>query len=200
MNEGKYSAIVLAGGRSSRMGKPKSELRFGSRTMLDRILTEMARVFEEVIVATASARESERAKIIIDPEPYHGPVFAMERALGEVSFDRAFVCSCDVPFVNGDLALTLCGMLGDYDAVIPLVDGKLQTLHAVYRKECAKVLATMRGKDEHRLHEIVNFAKVKIIPEAEIRALDPDLTSFFNVNTPEDYQRALQLRNDEYKK
>ena len=204
MNEGKYSAIVLAGGRSSRMGKPKAELPFDGGTMLDYIVAEMMRVFEELLVAVAEPKifawEGYGARSIEDRASYRGPVAALAHVLRKIEFDRAFVCSCDVPFVNGDLALTLCGMLGDYDAVIPLVDGKLQTLHAVYRKECAKVLATMRGKDEHRLHEIVNFAKVKIIPEAEIRALDPDLTSFFNVNTPEDYQRALQLRNDEYKK
>jgi molybdopterin-guanine dinucleotide biosynthesis protein A len=157
-------------------------------------------VFDELVVAVAKPRdfpwEGAAVRVIVDDTPGRGPVSALEQTLREIRFDRAFVCSCDVPFVNGDLARKLCEILGDDDALIPHVDGKLQTLHAVYRKRCAEVLATMRTEGEHRLHEIVNFAKVRILPEEEIRALDPEMLSFFNVNTPEDYQRALRLMDE----
>jgi molybdenum cofactor guanylyltransferase len=195
-----YSAIILAGGRSSRMGRPKADLPFDGGTMLDYIVAEMMRVFEDLVVAVAEAQqfvwEGYGAKSIEDRVSYRGPVVALEHALRKIQFDRAFVCSCDVPFVNGDLARRLCDMLGGDDVLIPQVDGKLQMLHAVYRKDCAKTLATMRKNGESRLHEIVNFAKARMIPEAEIRALDPELLSFFNVNTPDDYQRALKLMED----
>jgi molybdenum cofactor guanylyltransferase len=185
------------------MGRPKAELQFALGTMLDRVVSEMMRAFDEILVAVAQPRryawEGNGARSIEDRVPNRGPVSALEQALREIRFDRAFVCSCDVPFVNGDLARNLCEMLGDDDALIPLVDGKLQPLHAAYRKRCAKVLATMRTRGEHRLHEIVNFAKVRIVPEAEIRALDPEMLSFFNVNTPDDYQRALKLIDENYK-
>jgi len=200
-----YSAIILAGGQSSRMGRPKADLPFAVGTMLDYIVSEMMRVFDELVVAVAEPRlyawEGYGARSIADRVPNRGPASALEQALREIRFDRAFVCSCDVPFVNGDLARKLCEMLGDDDALIPDVDGKLQTLHAVYRKKCAKVLATMSKKGEHRIHEMVNFAKVRIVPEEEIRALDPnpEMLSFFNVNTPDDYQRALKLLDEKYK-
>jgi len=200
-----YSAIILAGGQSSRMGRPKAELPFALGTMLDYVVSEMMRVFDELVVAVAEPRlyawEGYGARSIEDRVPNRGPASALEQALREIRFDRAFVCSCDVPFVNGDLARKLCEMLGDDDALIPHVDGKLQTLHAVYRKKCAKVLAAMRKSGEHRIHEIANFAKVRIVPEEEIRALnpDPEMLSFFNVNTPEDYQRALKLMDEKYK-
>src|SRR5260221_109280 len=113
MSDQKYSAIVLAGGRSSRMGKPKAELPFGAGTMLDHIVTEMARVFEEVIVATASPWERAGVRVFVDDEPYQGPVSALERTLREIHYHRAFVCSCDVPFASGNLANELCEMLGD---------------------------------------------------------------------------------------
>ena len=195
-----YSAIVLAGGKSSRMGRPKADLRFEAATMLDYIVSEMTRVFDELVVAVSEPRmyawEGYSARSIVDRARYRGPVAALEQALREIEFDRAFVCSCDVPFVNGDLARKLCDMLGDHDALIPHVDGKLQPLHAVYRKTCAKVLATMRAQKENRLHEIVNFANVRIVPDEELRAFDPELLSFFNVNTPEDYQRAIKLMDE----
>jgi molybdopterin-guanine dinucleotide biosynthesis protein A len=198
-----FSAIILAGGRSSRMGRPKAELPFASGTMLDRVVAEMTRAFDDLVVAVAKPGrhpwDGPGIRVIVDEIPELGPVAALEQALRETRFDRAFVCSCDVPFVAGSLARKLCEMLGDYDALIPRGDGKLQTLHAVYRKNCAEVLATMRGKDEHRLHEIANFARVRIVSEADIRALDPDLLSFFNVNTPEDYQRALKLSDAKHR-
>ncbi len=198
-----YSAIILAGGKSSRMGRPKSDLQFKNATMLDHIVSAMSRVFDDLVVAVAEPRlyawEDIGRRTVVDRVPHRGPVAALEQALREIEFDRAFVCSCDVPFVNGDLARKLCDMLGDHDALIPHVDGKLQPLHAVYRKTCAKVLATMRAQEKNRLHEIENFANVRIVPEDEIRPLDPELRSFFNVNTPEDYQRAMKLMDGQNK-
>ncbi len=197
-----YSAIILAGGKSSRMGRAKADLRFEAATMLDYVVSEMMRVFNELVVAVSEHRvytwEGFGARSIVDRARHRGPVAALQQALRAIEFDRAFVCSCDVPFVNGDLARTLCDMLGDHDALIPQVDGKLQPLHGAYRKNCAKVLATMRKAGENRLHEIVNFAKVRVVSEEEIRALDldPELLSFFNVNTPEDFQRARKLMDD----
>ena len=142
-----YSAIILAGGRSSRMGRPKAELPFAAGTMLDYIVAEMLRVFDDLVVAVAEpqavcmgrhmARDRSKTASRIAAR-----LSALEHALRKIEFDRAFVCSCDVPFVNGDLARRLCDMLGDDDVLIPHVDGKLQMLHAVYRKECAKILAT----------------------------------------------------------
>ena len=196
------SAIILAGGRSSRMGRPKASLKFGSSTLLERIVAEMKKVFDDIVVVASPTDLIEIAGVrtIHDETDYAGPVGALERGMLATPNEIAFACSCDVPFVSADLNLALAGMLGEHDAVIPNVDGKLQTLHAVYRKKCAKVLATMRGKGEHRLNEIVNFAKVRIVPEDELRALDPkvDMRSFFNVNTPEDYQRALKMMDEEF--
>jgi molybdopterin-guanine dinucleotide biosynthesis protein A len=195
------SAIVLAGGRSSRMGDPKASLKFGSSTLLERIVAEMRRVFDDVVIVASPTDliEVAGARTIHDETAYAGPAGALERGLVAATNEVAFACSCDVPFVSADLALALPEMLGEHDAVIPHVDGKLQMLHAVYLKKCAKVLASMRSGDEHRLREIVNFAKVRIVPEDEIRAIAPkaDMRSFFNVNKPEDYRRALIMMKEE---
>lgn len=198
-----YSAVILAGGQSSRMGRPKAELPFARGTMLDHVVGEMMSVFNEVVVAVAEPRryvwETAVCRLIVDSQPHRGPLSGLEQALREIQYDCAFVCSCDVPFVSANLAGKLCEMLGDDDVLIPHVDGKLQMLHAAYGKKCTKVLETMRKNGEHRLHEIVNVAKTRIVPEDEIRPLDPELLSFFNVNTPEDYQRALQLMDEKYR-
>ena len=204
MSEAKeWSAIVLAGGRSSRMGRPKAELPFAGSTMLDHIVYELTRTFADVVVAIEESRDyewaSDRARIVVDREPYRGPVSALEPVLREIRYDRAFVCSCDVPFVDGALARALCKMLGDgEDALVPQIDGKLQMLHAVYRKSCAEILRAMRDQNQHRLQDIVKFAKVRIVAEAALGAFDsdPHRLSFFNVNTPDDYQRAIELMRE----
>jgi molybdopterin-guanine dinucleotide biosynthesis protein A len=198
------SAIILAGGRSSRMGRAKASLKFGSSTLLERVAAEMKRVFDDIVIVASPTDVIEIAGVrtVRDATDYEGPVGALERGMLAATSETIFACSCDVPFVSADLALALSGMLGDHDAVIPHVEGKLQTLHAVYSKECAKVLATMRAKGEHRLNEIVNFAKVRIVAEEEIHALNPNvdrtMRSFFNVNTPDDYQRALKMMDEEF--
>jgi molybdopterin-guanine dinucleotide biosynthesis protein A len=201
-----YSAIILAGGKSSRMGRPKADLPMGGASMLDYVISSLMPAFDEIVVAVAQPRryawETYLTRSIVDDQPHRGPVGALEQALREIRFSRAFVCSCDVPLVDADLARKLCEMLGDdEDALIPEVDGKLQMLHGVYRKKSATLLAKMRAAGENRLHRIVDFAKVRIVPEDRIRAIAPDpaLLSFFNVNTPEDYQRALTLMDEKYK-
>jgi molybdopterin-guanine dinucleotide biosynthesis protein A len=169
--------------------------------MLDLIVAEMLRVFEEMVVVVDEYRrypwnDFPEVKVITDDVPDRGPALALEQALREISFEAAFACACDVPFVNGDLARRLCTMLSEHDAVIPRVNGKLQPLHAAYRKRCAKIFATMRSAGKHSLHEITEFANVRIVDEDEIRKHDPELRSFFNVNTPEDYQRAQIIADD----
>src|ERR1700693_462181 len=99
----KYSAIILAGGRSSRMGRPKCDLQFGAVTMLDYIVSAMTPAFDDLVVAVAQPRlypwENVGARVIVDRVPHRGPVSALEQALRVIEFDRAFVCSCDAPFV-----------------------------------------------------------------------------------------------------
>ncbi len=196
-----YSAIILAGGQSSRMARPKAQLPFGSSTLLEHIVAELKKAFDNLVVVAAPSDAMTNlrgVRIVHDDVAYAGPVSALEIGITAARNEIAFACSCDVPFVNGDLALKLCAMLGDHDALIPRVDGKLQTLHAVYRKKCAKVLGAMRTRGERRLHED-EFRQRAVLPEEEVRALNPDLRSFFNVNTPEDYQLALKIMDEEFK-
>src|SRR5690348_6809953 len=94
------SAIILAGGRSSRMGRPKADLPFEAATMLDYVVSEMIRVFDDTVVAVAQARRYAwddfiGLRVIYDPERDRGPAFALERSLREIIHPVAFACSCD---------------------------------------------------------------------------------------------------------
>lgn len=194
-----FSAVVLAGGKSSRMGQPKCALPFGGVTILERVVEQLKREFADVVIV-AAPRDSEPHQIAIpgvtllhDETPFGGPVDAVARGLRAVRRQIAFACSCDLPMLDSAVARKLCEMLSDEDALIPQVGGRYQPLHAAYRARCAQALSRMSASGERRLAAIMGLVNVRVLAEAAVRKLDPGLGSFLNVNTPEDYQRALRF-------
>jgi molybdenum cofactor guanylyltransferase len=193
------AAIVLVGGRSSRMGRPKAALDFGGMPLLTRIVVELKRRFDEIVIVAAPASEGQPRieipglKIVHDETAFAGPLDALRRGLNALEHTVAFACSCDLPLLNSDVAAELVAMLDDFEAVIPEVGGKLQPLHAVYRKRCANAIESLAASGEKRLTAGASAFDARKVGEEELRTIDPQLRSFFNVNTPEDYQRALKL-------
>ena len=192
-------AIVLVGGQSSRMGRPKAALDFGGIPLLTRIVIELKRRFDEIVIVAAPVStgqpriEIPGLKIVHDETAFAGPLDALRRGLDTLDHGVAFVCSCDLPLLNSNVAMELVAMLDDFDAVIPEVGGKLQPLHAAYRKQCARAIETLAPSGEKRLTVAARSINARRVDENELRRIDPELRSFFNVNTPEDYQRALKL-------
>jgi molybdopterin-guanine dinucleotide biosynthesis protein A len=186
------------------MGRDKAALPFGSVTILERIVAELERHFEEIIVVAAPAAIAQssasagfhlrpRVTLLHDNAPYRGPVEALARGLEHAGDPIVFACSCDLPLVNGRVATALCAMLAGYDAVIPEIAGRLQPLHAVYRRATAgAALHAMQAEGERRLTALALRLRVRRVGEAELRPLDPDLLSLLNVNTPEEYSKALR--------
>jgi molybdopterin-guanine dinucleotide biosynthesis protein A len=192
-------AIVLVGGQSSRMGQPKAALDFGGIPLLTRTVIELKWWFEEIVIVAAPESagqpriEIPGLKIVHDEAAFAGPLDALRRGLNALDHNVAFACSCDLPMLNSDVAADLVAMLDDFDAVIPEVGGMLQPLHAVYRKHCANAIAALAASGEKRLTSSAGAVNARKVGEHELRAIDPELSSFFNVNTPEDYQRALKM-------
>ena len=196
----RYSAIVLAGGRSLRMGADKAALHWGGVTMLEHIAAELARGFDDLVVvagprqdAPVTALSSGAARLVSDSAPFEGPVTALRLGLATVHAEVAFVCACDLPFINVELALALCDMAVSHEAAIPVVQGRLQVLHAAYRKTCMTALDAMIGRGARKLQDLASLLNARMVAEDELRAHDPELLSFFNVNTPEDYAHALRV-------
>ena len=196
----KFSAVVLAGGRSARMGRPKAALAFGAQTILERIVGELASGFAQVVIVAAPAEAEslrpsirEKALVIHDETAYPGPLDALRRGLEAAAHEAVFACSCDLPMLDAGLARALCAMLDGYDAAIPRVGGKLEPLCAAYHRRCAAALSELAGRGVMRVREITRLVNAKIVDAAELRRFDPELRSFLNVNTPEEYQKALRL-------
>jgi molybdopterin-guanine dinucleotide biosynthesis protein A len=182
------------------MGSDKAALAWNGATMIERTVAELSRVFDQVLVVagehqaqTMSRLKAAAAQVIYDRNPFQGPLPAMRLGLDSTDADCVFACGCDLPFIHPELARALCAMAEGYDAAIPIVEGRLQVLHAAYRRTCSNALRTMLQRGERRLHAIVPLINVRLVNEEEIRPHDPRLLSFFNLNTPEQYRHAQRL-------
>lgn len=198
------SAIILAGGRSARMGQSKATLLIGGITLIERTVIELARAFDDIVVVAAPESEAIElpalgaVTIVHDENAYQGPVGALARGLRAARRELAFACSCDLPMLRSEVASWLLSLMGERDdAAIPQVGERLQPLHAAYRRRCAGALDAMLSRGEHRLSAIADAVNsgilARIVSEAEYRRADPDALSCFNINTPEDYARAKTL-------
>jgi molybdopterin-guanine dinucleotide biosynthesis protein A len=192
-----YSAIILAGGRSSRMGRPKPALRLGEATIIERIAAEVRRACDEVVIVAATRTLDQpwlprAAKVIFDDRPFAGPVAALERGLAAASGGACFVCGCDQPFLRAPVVSALREMMAGHEAAIATIGGHPQVLCAAYRRTAARrAIARMVAEGEARLTRIVALLEVRWVAEKELLPYDPELSSFWNLNTPADYQRAM---------
>jgi molybdopterin-guanine dinucleotide biosynthesis protein A len=189
------TAIVLAGGKSSRMGQPKALLRFGGEPLIVHIVAALHSLFDEVIVVAAPGQDlpSLPVTLVRDEVPYQGPVGGIYYGLNAAKRDVAFVTSCDSAFLSMALVSHLVSLITAYDVVVPHWQGRFQPLHAVYRRSVLPLLEAQIARGELRPIFLFDKVRTRRVDEDEIRRFDPDGMSFFNINTPDDYAAAQRL-------
>ncbi len=187
------TAIILAGGKSSRMGRPKAMLPFGGEPLITRVINGLTPLFPERVVVAAPEQELPElpATVVRDDVAYQGPVGGIRYGLEASRSAAAFVTSCDVPFLSLPLVAHLAARLPGHDVVVPRWEGRLQPLHAVYRRSVLPLLERQLERGELRPVFLYDKVRTARLEEDEVRAFDPDGSSFFNMNTPDDYERAL---------
>jgi molybdenum cofactor guanylyltransferase len=188
------TAIVLAGGRSSRMGTPKALLPFDHQPLIVHIVATLRRLFPEVVVVAAPGQDlpSMPITLVRDDVAYQGPVGGIYYGLRAAGGDVSFVTSCDSAFLNSDLISHLLSQISQYDVVVPHWQGRFQPLHAVYRRSVLPLLEGQLARGELRPVYLLDKVRTRRIDEEEIRRFDPEGWSFFNMNTPEEYAEALR--------
>ena len=197
MEDGKViypSAIVLAGGRSSRMGRPKALLPFDGVPLIVHIVSMLRDVVGDVIVVAAPGQDLPAlpVRIVRDEVPHQGPVGGICYGLRAARGEAAFVTSCDSAFLNPDVIARLFEARAGYDVVVPHWAGRLQPLHAVYAATVLPQLEAQLARGELRPVSLFERVPTLRIEEDELRRIDPGGWSVFNMNTPEDYARALE--------
>jgi molybdenum cofactor guanylyltransferase len=192
------AAIVLAGGRSSRMGQPKALLPFDAQPLIAHIVSTLRPLFADVIVVAAPEQSLPelRAEIVRDDVAFQGPVGGIAYGLRASRREVNFVASCDSAFLNPGLISFLVGEVAGADVVVPHWEGRFQPLHAVYRRGVLPLLEAQLQRGELRPVYLFDMVRTRAVSEAEVRRFDPDGASFFNMNTPDDYAAALQRWRD----
>ena len=185
-------ALVLAGGRSRRMGRPKQALKLGGITLLERVVAAAREVADEVVVVgddAAAARVGARAAP--DLIAGEGPLSGLAGGLAVCPDGLHALLACDLPFVESAVLTRLEELAGGADAVVPAVDGRRHPLCALYRRDCLEPARSCLAAGRRRMEDLLDRVNVRSVGPEE--ALPAPLTrAVLNVNTPEDYQRALR--------
>jgi molybdopterin-guanine dinucleotide biosynthesis protein A len=185
------SAVILAGGNSSRMKSNKALLPFCGELFIERIYRQMSSIFRDVILVT-NTPELYRflpCPTIPDIFPGMGSLAGIHAGLSNSETPYVFVVACDMPHLNEALIRRLLTEIDGQDVVIPESDGGLEPLHAVYGKSALPVLEEALSMGNRKIVACCNSLSTTVIPRDEVGKIDPGFLSFRNINTPEDYFR-----------
>lgn len=188
------SGIILAGGRSTRMGSPKALLPFGGEPLVARLVARIRPLFDEVIVAASPGQELPPldARVVFDDVAHEGPVGGILYGLRAAGGEYGFVTSCDAAFLRPELVSHIAALRAGWDIVAPRWGGRVQPLVAVYSKSVIPLLEAQLAAGRLRLGALLDRVRTRTVDEEEVRRFDPEGASFFNMNTPEDYEEALR--------
>jgi molybdopterin-guanine dinucleotide biosynthesis protein A len=189
------SAIILAGGESRRMGRPKAWLEFHGRPLLAHMVDLLAPRFDDIVVVAAPGQElpETSARVLRDEAPGRGPVAGLAVGLREVMHPLAFVTAVDAPLLQLGIVDLLLRETRGADAAVPEWEGMVHPLCAVYRR--SKVLSVFeeqlrRGK--LRVKDVLLLVKPRILSAPVVRAVDPEGLSFITMNFPDEYETVLE--------
>jgi molybdopterin-guanine dinucleotide biosynthesis protein A len=197
-------AIVLAGGKSSRMGSPKAALEWHGSTLLRRVTGIVARSVDgPVVVVSAPGQDlpalDRDVEVVTDEREGRGPVQGIAAGLAAIR-DRvevAYVSATDVPLLHPAFVRRVVSAVDDdVDVVLPEVGGYRQPLSAAYRVELLDPINELIAEDRMRPAFLFERSRVLHLSEADLRQnsavarFDPDLASVSNLNEPADYERA----------
>lgn len=188
------TGIILAGGKSSRMGKNKALLDIGGERIIDKAVSLFKSLFKEVILVTNTPEEYAGldVKVVPDIFPGKGSLGGIYTGLAYASCDYSFIVSCDMPFLKRELIEFLIELKGDFDVVVPRLRTGHEPLHAVYSKECLKPIEILIKKDDLRIIGFYPKVRVKEVSEDEIAPFISEPSPFININTPEDYMAVFK--------
>lgn len=189
------TAVVLAGGKSSRFGSDKALASLGGESLLMRCVLGLLRQFPEVIVVSkrpdtyAFIRTLGRTSLACDRYAEHNPLAGLEAGLSAAATASCFVCACDMPLIQAPLLAALHGRLPGYDAVVPLKGQSPQPLCAFYRRSCLEGARRLLLEGKGPL-DLLKTLNTRWVGEEESARTDPEGLSFIDVDTREDLLRT----------
>jgi molybdopterin-guanine dinucleotide biosynthesis protein A len=192
----RMTGIILAGGRSSRMGRDKSQLPWEKTDLLNTIIEKVGVACDDIVVVSNQPRDLVRkdVRVVADIFSGTGPMVGIHAGLTYARCPYAFVTACDMPYIVPQAIQFLHNeALAGWDIVVPTNGSHYEPMACCYGKTCLPVIETVLNQGSRCILDIFPLVRLKTIPEEQFIQFDADLKMFMNINTMEEYKRALNL-------
>jgi molybdenum cofactor guanylyltransferase len=185
------TGVILAGGKSTRYGTNKAFAEVQGVRLIERTIRVMGSVCARLLLVTNTPAEYAYLQLpmVEDLIKGLGPLGGIYTGLEVIDDENGLFVACDMPFLREDLLRYMVTLRGDFDAVVPRVNWMVEPLHALYTKNCLPSLRKFMHLQELQILKFFQKIRVRYMEEEEIRKIDPNLKSFFNINRPEDLER-----------
>jgi len=198
------SVVILAGGFSSRLGQDKGLLQLANKPLVSHVLNVVESIVDEKIVVVSSSLQADNykkvldstVKIIVDDEELHGPLVGAKSGFKVACGDFSLLLPSDTPFLSRDVLSLLFELCINRAAVIPRwPNGYIEPLHAVYQTRMALEAAesTLKMREVNMRSMVDKLRGVRYVSTLVLQQLDPELRTFFNVNTLLDFKKAEKM-------
>ncbi|MFA7352327.1 MAG: molybdenum cofactor guanylyltransferase [Dehalococcoidales bacterium] len=191
------SAILLAGGKSSRLGTDKAKVKLdGESVMIQAIAEKLSGLSEDIVVSTNGRRYEDitiPVRWAIDVRPGAGSLMGLYSGLLAAKHDYAIAVACDMPFINIELLKYMISLPRDYDALLPKIGEQTEQLHSIYSKNCLPKMGKYLNSGHLKITSFMDEIDVKYVDEDIINKYDPRHLSFFNVNTAQQLNEAQDI-------
>lgn len=188
------TGVILAGGENKRFnGQNKAFLRLGGKRIIDRLMGVYERLFDQIVLVTndPAAYVDIDALIVSDHYSVRSSLNGLHAGLFAAAHEYAFFAACDTPFIDDALVRCVLNQIArKADIIIPSTSAGYEPMFAVYKKTCLPAMAHQLENDRLKIQGLFRKVRVKTVGEEALRAVDPELISLFNVNTPEDLVKA----------
>lgn len=193
------SVIVLAGGKSKRLGRDKAQEIIDSESLIQRVVSSLSFFNGDIIVVSAKGQHLPQLagypglRVVTDAYEAKGPLVGIYTGLLASVTHYNLVVACDMPFLKPALVSYMFSISAGFDAVIPRLGSLVEPLHAVYSKSCLPAIEKMFGQGHYRTDRLLKLVKVRYVEAEEIDRFDPKHLSLFNINTKADLEVARAL-------
>ena len=191
------SGVILAGGLNTRFsGQDKALITVGGKRILERIYQVFRELFDEIFLVTNHPVRYLQwdLNIVSDLYQIRSSLTGIHAGLFYASNPYVFFAACDTPFIQKELIREIFDRIEPgYDAIIPEISAGLEPLCAVYAKRTLSRIEAHIAQDKLKIQWVFKKNRIKKLPESLLRLKDPELRSFFNINTPDDLAKAEKL-------
>lgn len=183
------TAAILAGGLSTRMGSNKSLLKIGEESFLEIIIKKLSD-YKEVFIVSNEPKEYEflNVNIVEDIIKQKGPLSGIHSALKHATYNECLCIACDMPLISKEILNFIGNFNGNYDALVPIIDERIQPLCAIYKKKCIDKIEYCLKNDIRRVKKFYEYIDIKNIYNKDFKFIDLK-DKFKNINTLEEYKK-----------